>query len=87
MTGRRVSWRHRNLASGMVVRQRRISDKSNEISTLRDLFGPLDLDGTLGPAMPPPVPATPDEPPGGSPAGIATTLRDAPCPGASTCDG
>ena len=34
--------------------------------------------GTWAPTMPPPVPTTP----GGSPAGIATTLRDAP-PGAS----
>ena len=34
-------------ASGVVVGQRRVSDKSNEIPALPDLLAPLDLDGAL----------------------------------------
>ena len=34
-------------ASGVVVGQRRVSDKSNEIPALRDLLAPMDLDGAL----------------------------------------
>ena len=34
-------------ASGVVVGQRRVSDKSNEIPALRDLLAPLDLGGVL----------------------------------------
>ena len=32
---------------GVVVAQRRVADKSNEIPALRDLLEPLDLDGAL----------------------------------------
>ena len=32
---------------GVVVAQRRVDDKSNEIPALRDLLAPLDLDGAL----------------------------------------
>ena len=32
---------------GVVVAQRRVADKSNEIPALRDLLAPLDLDGAL----------------------------------------
>ena len=34
-------------ASGVVVGQRRVSDKSNEIPALRDLLAPMDLDGAV----------------------------------------
>ena len=34
-------------ASGVVVGQRRVSDKSNEIPALPELLAPLDLDGAL----------------------------------------
>ena len=34
-------------AGGVVVGQRRVADKSNEIPALRDLLEPLDLDGAL----------------------------------------
>ena len=34
-------------ASGVVVGQRRVSDKSNEIPALPDLLAPMDLDGAL----------------------------------------
>ena len=34
-------------AGGVVVGQRRVADKSNEIPALRDLLAPLDLDGAV----------------------------------------
>ena len=46
-TRRLTSWRPLDQATGTVLAQARVADKSNEIPALRELLKPLDLDGVV----------------------------------------